>query len=171
MSEDYLKYRNGYSIGVGGVVIHENKVLLVRRASEPRKGDWALPGGYIEHDETIHVAVQREVHEETGVHAEVEGLIGIMNYPREGENGVYLMFLMRADNHTTQPDMVEVDSARYFALDELDTLETLQWLSRSVVTPILEGNINPIPVYPFPNGTPLDKGVLYAGHPPTENTI
>ena len=61
MGFDISKYRSGYSVSVGGIVVCGNKVLLVRRASDPRAGDWALPGGFVEHNETVQTAVQREV--------------------------------------------------------------------------------------------------------------
>ena len=162
MAEDYLKYRQGYSIGVGGVVVRDDKVLLVRRASEPRKGDWALPGGYIEHHETVHIAVQREVYEETGIVAEVVGLIAVLHRWREDENGVYLMFLMHSESGAPQPDNVETDAACFFTLSELDDLPTLQWLSRSIVTPILEGKRTVLPFLPLPNNISVEQGVLYA---------
>jgi ADP-ribose pyrophosphatase YjhB (NUDIX family) len=54
-------------LGVGGVIIHEGRVLIVRRASEPLKGEWSIPGGLVELGEKLAEAVQREVHEETGL--------------------------------------------------------------------------------------------------------
>jgi 8-oxo-dGTP diphosphatase len=54
-------------LGVGGVVIHEAKVLLIRRASEPLKGEWSIPGGLVELGEKLLDAVKREVLEETGL--------------------------------------------------------------------------------------------------------
>lgn len=54
-------------LGVGGVIIHEGRALLVRRASEPLKGEWSIPGGLVELGEKLTDAVKREVHEETGL--------------------------------------------------------------------------------------------------------
>ena len=54
-------------LGVGGVVIHEGRALLVRRASEPLKGEWSIPGGLVELGEKLIEAVEREVLEETGL--------------------------------------------------------------------------------------------------------
>ena len=53
-------------VGVGGVVVHENRVLLVQRGTEPLKGQWSIPGGLIDVGETLREAVIREVQEETG---------------------------------------------------------------------------------------------------------
>lgn len=54
-------------LGVGGVVIHNAKVLLIRRASEPLKGEWSVPGGLVELGEKLLDALKREVLEETGL--------------------------------------------------------------------------------------------------------
>ena len=47
------RYNTGYNIGVGGAVIREGRLLMVRRASRRGRGNWQLPGGYIEPNETI----------------------------------------------------------------------------------------------------------------------
>lgn len=163
MADYHAIYCTGYSIGVGGIVIYDNKVLLVRRAMNPRAGDWALPGGYVEADETVHIAVQREVLEETGIQAEVVGLTAVIHRWVIDENGIYLMFLMRTKDKHPQPDGVEVDDARFFTLEQLQDLPRLQWLSRIIVTPILEGQATTLPHYLFPGKTTLDDAVLYAG--------
>lgn len=54
-------------LGVGGVVVHNGRALLVRRASEPLKGEWSIPGGLVELGEKLIDAVRREVLEETGL--------------------------------------------------------------------------------------------------------
>jgi mutator protein MutT len=54
-------------VGVGGVVVREGAVLLVKRAAEPLAGQWSLPGGSVELGETLEEAVKRELREETGL--------------------------------------------------------------------------------------------------------
>lgn len=53
--------------GVGTVLIRDGKILLIKRASEPDKGMWSIPGGLIEYGETAEEAAAREVLEETGL--------------------------------------------------------------------------------------------------------
>jgi 8-oxo-dGTP diphosphatase len=66
-------------VGVGGVVIHRNRVLLVRRGGEPLKGQWSIPGGLIEVGEGLADAVRRELKEETGLDAEPLKIIEIFD--------------------------------------------------------------------------------------------
>jgi mutator protein MutT len=54
-------------VGVGAIVIHEGRVLLIKRGKEPLKGRWLVPGGTVELGETLEEAVAREVREETGL--------------------------------------------------------------------------------------------------------
>ncbi|MBN1664194.1 MAG: NUDIX hydrolase [Deltaproteobacteria bacterium] len=54
-------------VGVGAVVIKDNKVLLVRRGVAPSKGLWAIPGGGLELGETLQQGAEREILEETGI--------------------------------------------------------------------------------------------------------
>lgn len=62
-------------VGVGGVVICDGRVVLVRRAQEPRKGQWSLPGGRLELGESLREGVRRELREETGLDVQVGELI------------------------------------------------------------------------------------------------
>ena len=73
-------------VGVGAVVVHENRVLLVQRGSEPLKGHWTLPGGMLEVGETLATGVAREVKEETGLEVATEELVEILDrIHREGD--------------------------------------------------------------------------------------
>jgi len=64
-------------VGVGGVVIENERALLIRRGSAPLKGEWSIPGGMLEIGETIVQGVQRELLEETAVETEVLDLIEV----------------------------------------------------------------------------------------------
>jgi ADP-ribose pyrophosphatase YjhB (NUDIX family) len=66
-------------VGVGAVVVHEDRVLLVRRGSEPLKGHWTLPGGVLEVGETLVEGVAREVREETGLLVEPLELVELLD--------------------------------------------------------------------------------------------
>lgn len=60
---------------VAGVLMHDGRLLLVRRANPPDQGLWGCPGGRIEHGETVFAATERELREETGIEARAIRLI------------------------------------------------------------------------------------------------
>ena len=132
------RYNKGYNIGVGGAVIRDGKVLMVRRASRRGYGNWQLPGGYIELKETIEEAVVREVAEESGVTAEVEGVLGLRNrFDLERGNGIYVVLLLRPVRGEPEPDGHEVDRAGYFTLDEIRALKQVPQINREIVQRVL----------------------------------
>lgn len=161
MAYDESKYRKGYSIGVGGVVLCGNKVLLVRRALGEHVGAWAIPGGFIERDETIDVAVQREVFEEAGAKADIEGLIAVRSRVTNAENSAYFIFLLRTTDEKAQADGFEVDEAHFFTLTEVQALPRLQALSRLVVTQALQGEATVLTFHTHPE-IPPEEYVIYA---------
>jgi 8-oxo-dGTP diphosphatase len=66
-------------VGVGGVVIHEGRALLIKRGSEPLKDQWSIPGGTLELGESIQEGVRRELLEETGIEVRVGELIEVFD--------------------------------------------------------------------------------------------
>ncbi|HEY3704564.1 MAG TPA: NUDIX hydrolase [Terracidiphilus sp.] len=66
-------------VGVGAVIVHEGRVLLVQRGREPMKGKWTIPGGLIEVGEMLHEAVVRETREETGLEVEPVELVELLD--------------------------------------------------------------------------------------------
>ncbi len=71
------EYPDQPMVGVGGVVISEGRALLIRRGSEPLKGEWSIPGGTLELGETLAEGVRRELREETGLEVRVVELIEV----------------------------------------------------------------------------------------------
>jgi ADP-ribose pyrophosphatase YjhB (NUDIX family) len=66
-------------VGVGGVIIEEGRALLIRRGSEPLRGQWSIPGGILELGETLEEGVVREILEETGLHVRVLEIIEVFD--------------------------------------------------------------------------------------------
>lgn len=76
-------------IVAGTVPIHEGKVLLCRRAIEPRRGYWTLPAGFMELNETVLEAALRETREEADAQATDPELYSIINIPYIGQVQIF----------------------------------------------------------------------------------
>jgi ADP-ribose pyrophosphatase YjhB (NUDIX family) len=74
----------------GALALHEQKVLLCRRAIEPRYGLWTLPAGYMELFETMEQGAARETREEAEAEVHIEQLYCMYNIPRIGQ--IYVLF-------------------------------------------------------------------------------
>jgi len=66
-------------IGVGAIIVEDNRVVVVRRAHEPLKGQWSVPGGVLELGETLHSGAAREALEETGLVVEVGEVLEVFD--------------------------------------------------------------------------------------------
>ncbi len=132
------RYNRGYNLGVGGAVVRDDRLLLVRRASRRGRGNWQVPGGFVEPDETIEQAVVREVREEAGVTGEVQGVIGLRNRcdPDIG-NSLYIVLLMTPLSGEPTPDMEEVDRAEYLTLEQIERLEQVPAINREIASRVL----------------------------------
>jgi 8-oxo-dGTP diphosphatase len=115
-------------LGVATVIWNgRGDVLLIRRAKEPRKGQWSLPGGKLEFGETLIEGVRREVREETGLEVEILGLIDVAETIRDVEAGaandhfVLIDYSARVISGTAEAAS-DAAEARWFTLDELDAL-------------------------------------------------
>jgi 8-oxo-dGTP diphosphatase len=73
-------------VGVGGVVIEDGRALLIRRGSEPLRGEWSIPGGTLELGESLEQGVARELLEETGLEVRVLELIEVFDRIFEGDD-------------------------------------------------------------------------------------
>ena len=78
---------------VGAIPEYDGKLLLCRRAIEPRYGYWTLPAGFMENDETAAQAALRETLEEAGARVELGAPFSMISVPRV--NQVHLFYLAR----------------------------------------------------------------------------
>jgi ADP-ribose pyrophosphatase YjhB (NUDIX family) len=81
---------------VGTIPLWEDKILLCRRAIEPRKNYWTLPAGFLELHETTAEGAVRETLEETGANVQVKGLFTILNVPHIGQIHWFYVALMNS---------------------------------------------------------------------------
>ncbi|MBT4124516.1 MAG: NUDIX hydrolase [Candidatus Pacebacteria bacterium] len=107
---------------VDNLVIDGNKILLVKRGpkySEPNK--WALPGGFVDRDETTREAAVREILEETGYQSEVVELFRIIdnpNRPKEDRQNISLIYILKPLKKVGESDH-EIANTKWFDLNKL----------------------------------------------------
>lgn len=75
------------SLTVDGIVLLNDRLILIRRKNPPFEGQYALPGGFVELGETVESAVIREVREETGLLTKVKRLVGVYSDPDRDPRG------------------------------------------------------------------------------------
>jgi len=94
-------------------------VLLIKRATEPGLGKWALPGGYVDRGELVEHAAKREMLEETGIDIKITGLIGLFS---EKNNPVILAVYSATSENQNVRTCAEVLDVNFFNPDDLPTL-------------------------------------------------
>jgi ADP-ribose pyrophosphatase YjhB (NUDIX family) len=119
--EDRTAPRDGVSIAM----FKDRCVLLVRRARAPYAGLWSLPGGKIEADESARDAVRRELKEETGIEAEIEGVVDTVKIVPEDGSGSLTYRLTVFYGHPTGGSLKaagDAEAAEWVHLDEVEEL-------------------------------------------------
>jgi len=117
-------------VGVGAVIMHEGKLLLVKRGVEPAKGKWSIPGGVVELGEMVRDAVIREVKEECGLDIEIvkETPMDVLDSlvmdddDRLKYHYVLLQFLARPRGGTLKPSS-DVLEALWVPLEDVETYD------------------------------------------------
>lgn len=105
-----------------GVIIRDNKILLIRRAVEPGKGEWAVPGGRIDKDEDAVQCLKREMKEETNLDVAPVALIGIYSDPGRDPRGVIAAAYLCKVAGGTLKHGDDAGDAQWFGLDSLPRL-------------------------------------------------
>ena len=115
-------------LGVGAIVFHGGKLLLIQRGQEPLKGWWTLPGGLVEAGEHLEDAVRREMLEETGLRVKPSSIVTVFERIMPDGGG-------RTEYHYVIVDYLceleggelcaasDVADARWFATDEMQALK------------------------------------------------
>ena len=160
----FTAYENP-KIVVGSVVRFEGRVLLCRRAIEPRRGFWTIPAGYMELNETPEAGAMREAREEAGATIAIERLLAIYSVPRISQ--VQLIF--RAE--LADPEVaagIETLELKLFAWDEIPwddlAFPSVHWAlnhereAEGGAPPVSFGNPEGSASDRMPDGRPLPVG-------------
>ncbi len=111
-----LAHRDGASM----VLLKENKVLLVRRGRVPFAGLWSLPGGKTERGETPREAARREIEEETGIEADVEGVLDRVTVAAPGDASYRLTVFYGRPVGGSLKTGGDAEAAEWVHLDDID---------------------------------------------------
>ncbi len=112
---DTIHYQNPKMV-VGTIPEWEDKILLCKRAIEPRVGLWTLPAGFMENRETAQEGALRETFEEANARVELTGLYSLFNLPHISQ--VYLLFRGRLLDLDFSPGEESLEVA-LFSEDEI----------------------------------------------------
>ena len=131
-------------IGVYGVIILNNKILLIEKARGPYKGTWDLPGGGIEFSESPLQALHREINEETGYNIHVADLIktlsNVVTYKNSNEELeklhhleiIYRVEINKNNNIKSLPDGEDSLGARWLDLSQIDKLKLSPFVEKII---------------------------------------
>lgn len=100
----------------------DNKIVLIQRQNPPHKGQWALPGGFVEVGETVESAAVREGKEETGLDVELKGLVGIFSDPGRDPRGHTVSVCYKAVGRGILKASSDAQDALLFDPDNLPAL-------------------------------------------------
>jgi len=120
-------------VGVGAVILHEDKVLLVRRGQSPSFGKWSLPGGLVELGETTREAIAREIMEECGIGIRVVDVAGVLDRVVHDDAGRVRYHYVLVD-YLAYPESLDVvagsdaGDAQWFDIERVAELDTTQGL-------------------------------------------
>lgn len=137
---------------VDTLVLQDDKILLVKRTGKLLEGGkWGLVGGFVDRDETLAQAAEREVFEETGWKVSNLTLLAINdkpNRPKEDRQNIAFVYICQATEQTGEPDW-ESDDIQWYPLNQLPSRENLafdhadnielyqRYLRESLALPIL----------------------------------
>jgi len=112
-------------VGVGAIIIDDNRVVLVKRGHPPLQGEWSIPGGVLEVGEMLRDAAVREAHEETGLTVETRDLLGVFDRVLRDPQGktlyhyVLIDFLCRRVSGELK-GASDAEEARWFTREEVE---------------------------------------------------
>lgn len=112
---NYIQYQNPLIV-VGAIASWDDKILLCRRAIEPRKGYWTMPAGYLELNEAAAHGAVRETREEACAEIEIDALLAVYNIPRISQ--VQLIYRAKM----VSPDFAPGEESEDVALFEWDRI-------------------------------------------------
>lgn len=127
---------NLISLQAGGVLIKDQTILLAKIEYGVNSGKWMLPGGFLEHGESIEEAACREFFEETGVVTTTNRMVGMRSGTREVkgviQTTIYIVFEMIYKSGELKKDEVEISDLKYWTIQEIEESNEIIELSKEI---------------------------------------
>ncbi|XRO74697.1 NUDIX domain-containing protein [Methanocaldococcus sp. 28A] len=125
------------AVAVDGIIVKDNKILLIKRKNNPFKGCYALPGGFVECGETVKEAVVREIREETGLITKVKSLLGVYSSPDRDPRGhvISIVFILdviggelKAGDDAKEAEFFDLNNLPKLAFDHKKIIEDYSYV-------------------------------------------
>jgi 8-oxo-dGTP diphosphatase len=138
-------------VGIGGIIVHEGRVVLVKRRFEPLAGQWSIPGGAVETGETLEACLVREMGEETGFLVQVGPVVEVLDRIAHDDEGKVLYHFvlidylcwpvggeLRAGSDVAEAVLAEPSELAQYALTEkaLSVIERALEMARDMPPPV-----------------------------------
>lgn len=121
-------------IGVGGLLEHNKKYLLVRHTYGEYNNLWIIPGGYVKPGEHLDAAIIREFHEETSITVTTKEVIAVRSRQRSEDClDCYIVFQLNYIKGSPTSDQYENDDAKFFSYEEIQRLDNIVPLSKILI--------------------------------------
>lgn len=121
MSKKNKNYKNRPV--TANAVVQKGKTLLIKRRSEPFKDYWAIPGGFVDINESTSACALRELKEETGLSGEIVQLVGVYDAPdRDPRHTVNIAYLVEPKRIAALKASDDAADAKWFSLDSFPDL-------------------------------------------------
>ena len=129
-------------IGVGGILKHNDKYLLVKHTYGEYNNLWIIPGGYVKPGEHLDTAITREFHEETGLTVKTKEIIAVRSRQRSTEClDCYIVFRLEYISGEASSDNFENDAAEFFTYDEIQSIHNIVPLSKILIQKLHENEL------------------------------
>jgi ADP-ribose pyrophosphatase YjhB (NUDIX family) len=120
---DYIHFTDP-KVGVGVMVLNDDKILLIKRLMRPNRGKWSLPAGYLDYGEDPQETAAREVLEETNLQVSITGLVGVYFNTEvlvRGGASIFILYRARLEGGQVRAGDDAADAA-FFGPDDLPEL-------------------------------------------------
>lgn len=143
LQDVYVPFMPTHTVGVGGIVIAENKILMIQEKIKSHHSIYKLPGGMLDLGSSLEESVIREVYEETGIKTELDKMVSVFNshpYRFDKSNTYYTFKLKPLNFNINIIDTNEIALALWYDLDEFFANKKIGDFQKDLVKSALNNN-------------------------------